>query len=363
MMNIALDARKYNDFGIGTYIRNLAAGFDAHGEHRFTYVVSPGDAASVGRAHRGRVLTNTSGKYSLRELVSISAQANRAGLDVFHAPHYTLPLGLSMRSVVTIHDVIHLKFPEYFTTLQRGYARLMIAHAAKASDAVIVDSEFAGRELLRSVSVPREKLHVIPLGVSGAYRPDPTGESVERFRRVYGISGPFLLYVGSLKPYKNVGLLITALAHAGREDVRLVCVGENVGADRDLAALTVRAGMQQRVVSLGWLPEDDVVAAYRAAAALVLPSLYEGFGLPVLEAMACGTPVISSHAASLPEVGGDAAISISPESEKELADAIRAVLDDRGLCAALREKGLRRAAEFTWQRCADTTLDVYRALT
>jgi len=361
-MHIGIDARKYRDFGIGTYIRNLASVFDVHGEHRFTYIVAPGDAALVSGTHRGNALVNRSGKYSLREVLSISGQANRSGLDIFHAPHYTLPLGLRMRSVVTIHDVIHLRFPEYFSPLQRAYARFMITHAAKSSDAIIVDSEFAGKELRRYVPVPERKIRVIPLGVSGAYAPEATGESANQFRRHHGIDGPFLLYVGSMKPHKNVGVLIRALGRPGGRDMRLVCVGEDIFADRGHAADIERAGVTARVRSLGWLPENELPGAYRAATALVLPSLYEGFGLPALEAMACGTPVISSNAASLPEVTGDASLAISPASEGELAEAIGTLAADASLRASLREKGLRRAARFTWQRCAEETLNLYGTL-
>jgi len=361
-LRIGIDARKYADFGIGTYIRNLADVFDAHPEHRFTYVVAPGDQATVAGPQGRATIVNRSGKYSLRELVSVSAQANREGLDLFHAPHYTLPLGLAMRSVVTIHDVIHLRFPEYFSPLQRTYARAVIGHAARASDALIVDSRFAAMELRRHVSVPEEKIHVIPLGVSGSYAPEASGESARRFREAYGIEAPFLLYVGSLKPHKNVGLLIRALALPGAGDLQLICVGERIGEEKRLAAEVTRAAVGHRVRSLGWLAEELLPGAYRAAVALVVPSLYEGFGLPALEAMACGTPVISSNAASLPEVTGDAALAFSPSSTGELAEAIRTVSGDASARASLRERGLRRAAEFTWERCAESTLHVYGTL-
>ena len=362
-MRIGIDARKYADFGIGTYIRNLAEVYDAHPEHRFTYVVAPGDEARVAGPGGGRAtLVNRSGKYSLRELVSVSAQANRARFDLFHAPHYTLPVGLIMRSVVTIHDVIHLRFPEYFSPLQRTYARAVIGHAARASDALIVDSRFAATELQRYVRVPEDKIHVIPLGVSGSYAPEPAGESAGRFREAHGIDGPFLLYVGSLKPHKNVGLLIRALARPGTGDLQLVCVGERIEGDRRLAAEVARAGVGHRVRSLGWLAEEFLPGAYRAAVALVVPSLYEGFGLPALEAMACGTPVISANTASLPEVTGEAALAFSPTSDGELAEAIRTVSSDASIRATLRERGLLRAAQFTWERCAESTLHVYGTL-
>ncbi len=362
-MNIGIDARKYFDFGIGTYIRNLASCFDRQEQDRFTYFAAPQDAEIIRRTHRGKTIVNLSGKYSLGELISVSFQANRAGISLFHAPHYTLPFGLSMRRVVTIHDVIHLRFPEYFSPVQRAYARVMIGHACRAADAVIVDSAFAGKELLRYIPCPPGKVHVIPLGVSGDFAPSLDNASADDFRRKHNINGRFLLYVGSLKPHKNVSALIRSIsALRGRTHVQVVCVGERLEENAPLHSLCISAGVGDRVRSLGWLAEPDLIAAYRAASALVMPSLYEGFGFPVLEAMACGTPVIASNAASIPEVIGDAGILLDPTAQGDLAAAMVSVLDDSSLRDSLREKGLRRAKLFTWNRCAERTLNLYRSL-
>ncbi len=362
-MNIGIDARKYFDFGIGTYIRNLAAVFDAQDGDRFTYIASPGDADLISRTHRGTTIINHSGKYSLAELITVSSQANRAGLSVFHAPHYTLPFGLAMPGVVTVHDVIHLRFPEYFSAIQRAYAQLMIGHACRSSDAVIVDSAFTAKELIRYVACPEEKIHTIPLGVSGAFAPAQDGEAAAAFRRKFNLAGEFLLYVGSLKPHKNFPAIIRSVARlrAGR-NVQVICVGEKPEDDPALSALCKSQGVDGLIQGLGWLPEADLVAAYRAATVLVMPTLYEGFGFPVLEAMACGTPVICSNAASIPEVAGDAGILVDPLSEQEMTDAITSVLDDASLRNSLRERGLRRAQQFTWQRCGEQTLNLYRTL-
>jgi glycosyltransferase involved in cell wall biosynthesis len=362
-MNVGIDARKYFDFGIGTYIRNLAVCFDRQEQDRFTYFATPENAPLITRTHTGRTIVNRSRKYSPGELVSVSFQANRAGISVFHSPHYTLPLGLSMRRVVTIHDVIHLRFPEYFSQVQRAYARMMIGHACRAADAVIVDSQFAEKELARFIPCPPEKIHVIHLGVSGDFSPAEGSSSSVQFRRKYSIVGRYLLYVGSLKPHKNVSALIRSFSTLrDSTDVQIVCVGERLEDNASLRALCLSTGIGDRVRSLGWLPEPDLIAAYRAATAVVLPSLYEGFGFPVLEAMACGTPVIGSNAASIPEVMGDAGILFDPSVDRDLAGALRLVLDDSSLRDTLREKGLRRAKLFTWSRCAEGTLKLYRSL-
>lgn len=362
-MNVGIDARKYFDFGIGTYIRNLAGFFDGLAGDQFTYFVTPDDAGLIRGAHRGNTLVNRSGKYSVRELFSVAFQANRAGISLFHAPHYTLPVGLRMRSVVTIHDVIHLRFPEYFSAVQRAYARLVIGHACRSADAVIVDSEFAGSELARYFPGVRNKIHVIPLGVSADYAPGANEAAALAFRKAHDIDGPFLLYVGSLKPHKNVGTLLRAFA--GIRDssgMTLVLAGESLDADSSLRDICARTGIAERVRSVGWLTEPDLIEAYRGATAVLLPSLYEGFGFPVLEAMACGTPVIASNAASIPEIMGDAGVAVNPSSQAEMADAIRAVIDGPGLRKSLREKGLMRAKLFGWDRCAEATMNLYRSL-
>jgi glycosyltransferase involved in cell wall biosynthesis len=204
---------------------------------------------------------------------------------------------------------------------------------------------------------------VIPLGVSGDFSPAQGTTSADEFRKKYDVGKRFLLYVGSLKPHKNVSVLIRVFSTLReRTDVQLVCVGERLVGNAALHSLCMSAGIADRVRSLGWLPETDLIAAYRAATAVVLPSLYEGFGFPMLEAMACGTPVIGSNAASIPEVVGDAGILFDPTNQGELAAAIQSVLDDSSVRESLRERGLRRAKLFTWNRCGELTLNLYRSL-
>ena len=183
---------------------------------------------------------------------------------MFHSPHYTLPYGLSMKSVVTIHDVIHLRFPEYFSPLQRAYARVMISHACRAADAVIVDSDFSGKELLRHAACPAEKIHVIHLGVAGSFTPGDGAPGREEFTRKYRVEKKFLLYVGGLKPHKNVGCLLRAFAGLGADaGLQIVLIGERVEDAPALRSLCANRGIADRVLSLGWIPEGDLVAAYR----------------------------------------------------------------------------------------------------
>jgi glycosyltransferase involved in cell wall biosynthesis len=361
MMRLAIDARKYRDFGIGTYIKELAHALDQESDISAQYLAAPGDVEAIRRTHRGEVFPEPSGKYSLRELLTIGRVVNRMCVEIFHEPHYTLPYFLKPPTVVTIHDLIHIKCPEYFSPLQRLYAARMIHHAAEAATAVIVDSDHTKRDLAQFHPRAAEKITVIPLGV--AERFTSGGEGLGEGMDV-GVPGdaPFVLYVGSLRPHKNVPTLLQAIALLKRRDVRLVLVGEPLGNRPALNALAHQLKVAGRVLSLGWISDENLAHVYRRAAVVVVPSRYEGFGFPVLEAMAAGTPVISSCATSLPEVVGDAGILFDPESPDELQDAIERVLGSDTLRASLRERGRQRVKEFTWRRCAERTLGVYRSL-
>jgi glycosyltransferase involved in cell wall biosynthesis len=361
-MRIGIDIRKYTDFGIGTYIRNLLAEFDGDRTNQWIYFVSPELSASLSMHYSGQMIVNRSAKYSPGELLSMSRLANAAGCDVFHSPHYTFPFGLAGKGIVTIHDLIHLRVPNVVSAPKRTYARFLIGHACRAADQVIVDSEFTKQDVLKDFRIAAEKINVVHLGVSPAFRPaggqDQGKGTIERL----GIRRPYLLYSGALKPHKNVGLLLQAFARLTRtHDIDLVLSGEPLGGRPDLIALAKSLGITDRLVSTGMTSEADVVALNQHAMVSVLPSLYEGFGLSVLEAMASGVPVVAANATSIPEVVGDAGVLFEPRDVDDLVTALDRVLTDTRLRDELRTRGLARAGEFTWKRCAQKTLDIYRA--
>ncbi len=245
---------------------------------------------------------------------------------------------------------------------KRTYARFLIGHACRAADQVIVDSEFTKQDILKDFRIAAEKINVVHLGVSPAFRPaggqDQGKGTIERL----GIRRPYLLYSGALKPHKNVGLLLQAFARLTRShDIDLVLSGELLGGRPDLVALAKSLGITDRLVSAGMTSEADVVALNQHAMASVLPSLYEGFGLSALEAMASGVPVVAANATSIPEVVADAGVLFEPRDVDDLVTALDRVLTDTRLRDELRTRGLARAGEFTWKRCAQKTLDVYRA--
>jgi glycosyltransferase involved in cell wall biosynthesis len=362
-MRIGIDARKYHDLGIGTYLQNLADLFDRTPEITPTYFASPENASEIRRLHRGKVVENSSRKYSLRELVSVSRQANRESLDLFHAPHYTLPVSLNAKRIVTIHDIIHLRFPEYFSLLQRTYAYQMIRHACHAADAVIATSEYTRQDLVRLFPECEPKTRLVYQGVARSYTVNEDQTPVEEFLQRNGLTQGYILYTGSLKPHKNVPVLMKAFA-AIRESTRmqLVLVGEEISGKPSLTALAGQLGIEGRLRSLGRIPDNELLMAYQGAQVVVLPSLYEGFGLTVLEAMACGIPVVASRAASIPEVVGDAGVLFDPFSVEELRAALERVLHNEDLRGTLRAKGLQNVERFSLQQWAENTLNVYRQI-
>jgi glycosyltransferase involved in cell wall biosynthesis len=260
------------------------------------------------------------------------------------------------RTVVTVHDIAPLLFPGRRWGLSSLAWRLAWRGAQRACF-LLTDSAFMASELSRWLKGTR--IQMIPLGVDPCFRPFQASERERARRRLALPEGPFLLHVGHTQPRKNLEGLLQALAILHRRGYRvpLVQVGGRPSAAQ--GALIAELGLGEAVRFWGRVDEETLVALYNLAAVLVFPSFYEGFGLPVLEAMACGTPVVAANAASLPEVVGDAGLLVDPHSPEALADAIARVLDDRALADDLRVRGLERAREFTWERTAEQTMHVY----
>jgi glycosyltransferase involved in cell wall biosynthesis len=304
---------------------------------------------------------NASKKYSLQELFSLSAQARAHHLDVLHCPHYTLPLGLRCKSVVTIHDLIHLRFPEYFSYSQRIYAKMMIGHACASADRIIVDSHFTQEDIEREFPKSIGKIEAIHLGVSERFGRRLPSEENEKFLKRFGLTAPYILYVGSAKPHKNIGVLLQAYKQSGvRGAVHLVSAGEPLSVNAEAAAYFADETFSRTMHELGHINNDDLASAYQNALAVVLPSRYEGFGFAVIEAMKAGVPVIGARAASIPEVMGECGLLFDPNSPDELAGLLERVVSDHELRHTLVAKGNDRAAQFTWETCAKKTMDAYQ---
>jgi glycosyltransferase involved in cell wall biosynthesis len=329
-MRIGIDARKIADFGIGTYIRGLLQELARDGGD--TYVAF----APQRLAHRIPTgvehIAIDAPHYSIREIVILGRAAGRAKLDLFHAPHYVVPF-TRVPFVATIHDLIHLRNPN---PIARLYARQMIGRAVRRSRRVLTVSEAVKREIVSTFGCADDHVVVTPNGVGA-----PFSESGK------AAVGRYFLYVGNDKPHKNVDVLVDAFSKIA--GASLVLTG----------AAFERFKSRERVVVTGFVDDADLAALYRGAIALVLPSREEGFGLPALEAMASGCAVITSNAAALVEITGDAALHVEPDAAS-LAGAMTRIASDESLRATIASRGIARAKHFTWTRCAELTRAAYR---
>ncbi len=364
-MRIGIDARKLHDFGIGTYIRNLLRHL-ARIDHETEYVLfcRPGDRPSLGALGENfRAVAETAGNYSVAEQLRVPLALRREGVTLFHAPHYVLPPLVACPSVVTIHDCIHLMFPQYLPNrLAHTYARISISLAARRATRVLTVSESSKRDILRFVDASPEKIDVIYNAYDERFAVEPREEDVVRVRERYQLHDEFVLYAGNVKPHKNLERLIQAfdlVRRRGLDHLKLVLIGDEISKYAALRRAVHRHQLHKYVRFLGYLPETTLAVMYRLAGVFVFPSLYEGFGLPPLEAMASGTPVVTSNVSSLPEVAGDAAVLVDPYDPTAIADGIYRVLTDESLRRSLRQRGLTRASQFSWEASVRRVHDIY----
>jgi len=301
------------------------------------------------------------------EQTMLKRMAKKAGVDVLFSPANVAPLFPPVPSVITIHDLAFLLFPQYFSLSFGTYYRTAVPRMAAQASAIITDSESTKGDLIERMRVPADKITVIPLGVSPDFRRRVTKKEMEEVRARHGLPKKYFLSISSLEPRKNLKGILSAwelLPPDVTSEHRLVVVGAGNRIYAD-PGLTDAMSRQQpgSVLTPGYIPAPDLPAVYRMATALVFPSLYEGFGLPVLEAMTASTPVITSDRSSLPEVAGHAAVLIDPENREELAAAMELVATDSGARNMLVERGKKRAAGFTWKQTATQTLEVLRSVT
>ena len=364
-MRIGVDARKLHDFGIGTYIRNLLrqlARLD--GQSEFVVLCRPEDRDALGALGENfRAVPEHARTYSMAEQLTIPLALKRERVTLFHAPHYVLPPLVPCRSVVTIHDCLHLMFPQYLPNrLMPLYARASLTLAARRATRVLTVSESSKRDILRFVDVAADKIDVIYTAYDERFGLEPRQEDVDRVRERYQLQDDFVLYAGNVKPHKNLVRLIEAfdlVRRSGLDHLKLVLIGDQISKYTALRRAVHAHQLHRYVRFLGYQSEDTLAIMYRLARVFVFPSLYEGFGLPPLEAMASGTPVVASNVSSLPEVLGDAALFVEPRDPQSIADGIRRVLCDERLRCELRAKGFARASQFSWERSVRRIRDIY----
>jgi glycosyltransferase involved in cell wall biosynthesis len=367
-LRIAIDARKLHDYGIGTYVRNLLRELSRQdGDDEYVLLCRRDDMAFVeGLGPRFQAIAETSGNYSVREQLTIPLSVGRSKVDLFHAPHYVVSPLMTCPYVVTIHDCIHLRFPQYLPNRAAlVYAKAVMTMAARRAKRVLTVSHASKEDILQYLGVPAAKVEVIYNALDERLETPPTDQDIWRVRERFLLTSPFILYTGNIKPHKNVDRLIEAyslLRRRGFEHVKLLIIGDEISKYPNLRRLVHRFQLHQHVRFLGFVPDQTLAVLYQLAAVFVFPSLYEGFGLPPLEAMAAGAPVITSNVSSLPEVVGDAALMIDPTDSGAIADAMARVLGDEALRANLICRGRERVKAFSWQRSVARIREVYAEL-
>lgn len=364
MARIGIDARLtyYTQGGIAKYTQQIIralGGIDARNEYLLLH--SRRDARSLAAAPNQRRVACWTPAHHRIERLALAVELAGRRLDLLHSPDFIPPLGGRYRSVITIHDLAFLLYPEFLTAESRRIYNDQIEAAVRRADAIIAVSEATRQDVIEHLDAPPEKVRVVLEAADPRYRPVPPAE-VERVCAGLGLPPGYVLFVGTQEPRKNIAGLLGAYARlrAGSPDAPPLAIAGGRGWLADgLAELADSLHLGDSVRWLGHVPSEDLPALYSGAAVLCFPSFYEGFGLPPLEAMACGAPVVTSDRGSLPEVVGEAGLLVDPNDPAAIAAALERVLGDPALAADLRTRGIERASTFSWERAARETLAVY----
>lgn len=362
-LRIGFDGRAFTSpaAGIRRYSTELVSALTSLGEP-LEIIALGGDAGAIPRGvERVRESVHPPSNAGWT-LIGLPRTAARARVHVLHAPSYTAPFWAGVPVVLSIHDVSYELHPEWYPYRRDRLRRYFYRRSAQTPSRVLTDSRFSASEISRAYGIPLERIRVIPLGVHSTFG---AGDPNLPLDLPANVVEPFVLHVGDLHERRNLTVVVDALLEArrhfgGAAALSLVLAGVDRGVADGLCAMAAEAGTPDVVVALGRVEERRLRALYQGALALVYPSLYEGFGLPLVEAMASGTPVLASHEASIPEVLGGAGVLLDPRDVSAWREAIIRLLNDEALRTDLRARGLARAATFTWQRTARLTLDVYR---
>ncbi|MGQ9618709.1 MAG: glycosyltransferase family 4 protein [Candidatus Aminicenantia bacterium] len=354
-MKIAIDVRKIDDFGIGTHIFNLLRAISLIDREDEYFLIGYRRGSLPQLGENFKFLKAFSAKYSISEQIELPIILRKIKTDIFHSPHYVIPLFYRGLITVTIHDVIHLIFPSYFQFPgYRTISYFLMKNAVKKSRIVFTVSETSKRDIIRLFPFAEKKVEVVYNGLDERFFEKARTDLVQKFKKKYG---KFILYVGNTKPHKNIGVVVRAMKMA-RERMSLVIVGGNP--KKNLLSLIKKEGLKERVFFKGLIPFEELSALYESAEVFVFPSFYEGFGLPPLEAMAKGTPVVSSLSSSLPEILKDGAIYFDPNSEESLVDAINSLFEKSALRESLLSKGKKIAEGYRWKDSAEKFINFWR---
>jgi glycosyltransferase involved in cell wall biosynthesis len=364
-MRIGIDAHALGSGSSGneTYYEQLLrylAKVPGKGHHYTVYYTHPVAARRVPSSeafHLKRIWPATP---FWRVPFSFPLEFRREKLDVFHAQHIIPPF-CKCKAVSTIPDIAHEHFPEFFSKFETLRSKVLIRRSARRADHIITVSEYSKNDIARTYDIDPRKITVTYEGAGDGYFPRDKEHCREQIAAKYGVTAPFLLYVGRLQERKNLRRLVSAYARLrkGGADETLVLVGKRDWMFANIYAHVESLGLATSVTFTGYIPSEDLPAFYNGAEAFVYPSIFEGFGLPVIEAMACGLPVLTSFGSSLEEVAGDAAVLVDPMSEESIARGLGKLLSDSSLRARLGQAGLARSACFSFRKAAEQTIGVY----
>jgi glycosyltransferase involved in cell wall biosynthesis len=371
-LNIVIDARRIRDFGIGTYIRSLVHALGAlDTKNRYTLVTGPAEARLLaGLPENFRSAVYARNDHSVLDHAAFPVYLRGLHPDLVHIPLNRVPMLMIKPYVVTIHDMANLFFEEEYGNVRMQLRRFRFRRGLKRANRVIAVSDATRRDVETVMGVPPERIRRVYNAPDPGFRAEHAAGSPDEKHRImerYQINYPFLLYAGNIRRHKNVPRLVEAFAvvreqlasHPLYKDLRLVIIGDTISQYPAVRQTVIKSRVEPVVRFLGFVPFETLRCFYETAAAFVFPSRYEGFGLPPLEAMACGAPVVASNVSSLPEVVGDAAILVNPENVFDIARGIRDVLLDDALREELIRRGRLQASRFSWERTASQVLEIY----
>ncbi len=368
-MRVGIDAHALGSQlgGNETYIRNVIRALseiDPDGDYTLFLSphASPESDAITGTERMRRVVVRPHNPL-VRIPLTFPLALARERIDVVHV-QYVAPPVCPARIVVSVHDIAYERYPQFFTASEVTRMRALVPLTVRRAAAILTLSDYSKRDIVRRYGAPPEKVTVTHLAADPMFQPIHDAGRLAAVRERYGTGEEFILSVGNLQPRKNIKTLIDAyvrLRRAGATRHKLVLVGKRAWRHDDIFAAARDSGYADELVFTDYVPDADLVALYNAAALFVYPSIFEGFGLPPLEAMACGTPVVCSNTSSFPEVVGDAALTVAPLDVDGLTEAVSRALRDAALRARLSAQGPRRAALFSWERTARITLTTYRS--